>query len=137
MNLRGLFSRPAAWWAVAIVIGALLLFAAVNNKVYEVTSPTSFDYHVILRKIYSIIAFAMVGYPVARARALSGRSASLLVIGGIVASYSAIIEVLQYVLDPPYEGFVSNVLDVAYGLAGGAFAAWLASRVKWPKSTSS
>jgi hypothetical protein len=135
--LRRLFSRPAAWWVVAVIIGALLLFAAVNNKVYEVTSPTSFDYHVILRKIYSIVAFAMVGYPVARARALSDRSASPLVIGGIVAGYSTIIEVLQFVLDPPYEGFVSNVLDVAYGLAGGVFAAWLASRVKWPTSTRS
>jgi len=137
VSLRRLFSRPAAWWAVAIIIGALLLFAAVNNKVYEATSPTSFDYHVILRKIYSIVAFAMVGYPVARARALAGRSASPLVIGGVVAAYSAIIEVLQFVLDPPYEGFVSNVLDVAYGLAGGACAAWLASRVKWPTSSRS
>jgi hypothetical protein len=137
VSLRRLFSRPAAWWAVAIVIGAVLLFAAVNNKVYEATSPTSFDYHVILRKIYSIIAFATVGYPIARARALSGRSASLLVIGGVVAGYSAVIEVLQFVLDPPYEGFVSNVLDVAYGLAGGVFAAWLASRVKWPTSSKS
>jgi hypothetical protein len=78
----------------------------------------------------------MVGYPTARARALSGRSASPLVIGAIIAAYSAIIEVLQFVLDPPYEGFVSSVLDVAYGLAGGAFAAWLATRVKWPDPTS-
>jgi hypothetical protein len=134
--LRVLFSRPAAWWTVAAIVGTLLLLAAINNKVYEVTSPTSFDYHVILRKIYSIVAFAMVGYPVARARALAGRSASPLVIGAIVAGYSALIEVLQFVLDPPYEGFVSNVLDVAYGLAGGAFAAWVASRVKWPSPPS-
>lgn len=135
MRLRRLFSRPAAWWAVAAILAALLLLAAVNNRVYEVTSPTSFDYHVILRKFYSIVAFAAVGYPIARARALSGQSASPLVMGGIVAAYSAIIEVLQFVLDPPYEGFVSNVLDVAYGLAGGAFAAWLAARVKWPASS--
>lgn len=133
MSLRRLFSRPAPWWTVAGIVGAVLFIAAVDNKVYEATSPTSFDYHVILRKIYSIIAFATVGYPVARARSLGGRSASPLIIGAIVAAYSAMIEVAQFGLDPPYEGFVSNLLDVAYGLAGGAFAGWLASRVKWPR----
>jgi len=133
VSLRGLFSRPAAWWVVAAVFGIVLFIAAVDNKVYEATSPTSFDYHVILRKIYSIIAFAVVGYPAARARALAGRSATPLIIGAMVAAYSAIIEVAQFGLDPPWEGFVSNLLDVAYGLAGGAFAGWLASRVKWPR----
>jgi len=133
VSLRGLFSRPAAWWTVAAIVGAVLLIAAVDNKVYEATSPTSFDYHVILRKIYSIIAFSMVGYPAARARSLAGRSATPLVIGAFVAAYSGLIEVLQFALDPPYEGLVSSALDVAYGLAGGAFAAWVAARVKWPR----
>jgi len=128
VTLRSLFSKPAVWWTIAVVLGALLLFAAVDNRVYEVTSPASFDYHVILRKIYSIIAFAAVGYPIARARMAAGRPATPIVIAGLIAGYSAVIEVLQFALDPPWEGIVSNLLDVGYGLAGGAFAAWVASK---------
>ena len=72
MTLRGLFSRPAAWWTVAFGFALALCLAAVNNTVYEATSPASFDYHVILRKFYSIVAFAAVGYPAARARLIRG-----------------------------------------------------------------
>jgi hypothetical protein len=127
---RALFSSPAVWWSIAAIIGAVMAFLATNNTVYVTTSPPSFDYYVVLRKFYSIVAFAVVGYPVARARLAAGRPASLLVVGGIVAGYSAFIEVLQYFVDPPYEGLLSNAFDVFCGLAGGAIAAFAADRLR-------
>lgn len=129
MNLRRLFSNPAAWWTAAAVASLVLLVAAVDNGVYEATSPTAWSFHVVLRKIYSVAAFAVVGLAIARARRLTGRTATVAAIGWIVAGYSAIIEVLQYFLDPPPEGLLSNGIDIACGLLGGAIAAWLAARI--------
>jgi len=128
VNFRAFFSKPAVWWGMAVVFSAVLLIAAVDNGVYEATSPTSLSYHVLLRKLYSVVAFAVVGFPIARARRLTGRSDSVSAIGWIVAGYSAVIEVLQLFLDPPPEGLLSNVIDVGCGFFGGAIAAWLASR---------
>jgi len=128
VNLRAFFSKPAAWWGIAAVFSVALLVAAVDNGVYEATSPTSLSYHVLLRKLYSVVAFAVVGFPITRARQLTGRSAAASSIGWVVAGYSAVIEVLQFFLDPPPEGLLSNVIDVACGFFGGAIAAWLASR---------
>lgn len=128
MNLRSLLSKPATWWGMAAVFSVVLIVAALDNGVYEATSPTSLSFHVLLRKLYSVVAFAVVGFPIARARQLTGRSATASSIGWVVAGYSAIIEVLQFFLDPPPEGLLSNVIDVACGFFGGAIAAWLASR---------
>lgn len=128
MNLRAFFSKPAAWWGIAAVCAAVLLVAAIDNGVYEATSPTSLSYHVLLRKLYSVVAFGIVGFPIARARQLTGRSASASSVGWTIAGYSAVIEVLQFFLDPPPEGLLSNVVDIACGFFGGAIAAWAAAR---------
>lgn len=132
MNLRRLFSEPAAWWGVAAVAAAVLLVAAVDNYVYEATSPAAWSFHVIVRKLYSVVAFAVVGFPVARARQLGGKTSIVAGGGWTVAGYSAVIEVLQYFLDPPPEGLLSNAVDVACGYIGGAIAAWLAARIWKP-----
>jgi len=129
VSFRGFFSRPAAWWGLAAVFAVVLLVAAVDNGVYEATSPTSLSYHVLLRKLYSVVAFAVVGFPITRARQLTTRSASVSSIGWIIAGYSAVIEVLQFFFDPPPEGFLSNVVDIACGFFGGAIAAWTGSRL--------
>jgi hypothetical protein len=129
VRLNEIFARPVAWWTAAAVVAVVMLAAAVNNSVYELTSPPSLDYYVVLRKCYSVIAFAAVGYPVARARRAEGASATPLVIGGIIAGYSAVIEILQYFMDPPYEGLLSNAFDVFCGLAGG----WIAALVARPR----
>jgi len=129
VNLRAFFSKPAAWWGMAAVFAIVLLVAAVDNGVYEVTTPTAWSYHVLLRKFYSVVAFAVVGFPITRARQLTGRSASVSSIGWLIAAYSTVIEILQYFLDPPPEGLPSNALDIACGFLGGAIAAWAASRI--------
>jgi hypothetical protein len=129
VKLRAFFSKPAAWWGLAAVFALVLLVAAVDNGVYEATSPTAWSYHVLLRKVYSVVAFAVVGFPITRARQLTARSASVSSIGLLIAAYSTVIEVLQYFLDPPPEGLPSNAIDIACGYIGGAIAAWAASRV--------
>ncbi len=121
-GLRRLLARPIFWWTLAIVAGSVLCYAAVDNGVYQATTPTTMSYYVVLRKIYSVIAFALVGFLVARALIAAGRSASVSFVGGIMALYSAFIEVLQYFLDPPPEGLLSNAFDIACGFAGGALA---------------
>jgi hypothetical protein len=129
VTFRGLLSRPATWWIVAGIAGVIFCVLATNNTVYVTTSPPSFDYYVVLRKLYSVVAFALVGMPAALARRAEQRSASPAVIGGIVAAYSAFIEVLQYFLDPPPEGLLWNAVDVACGFLGGAAAALIATRL--------
>ena len=122
MTIRSLLARPSFWWTLAIVAGSILCYAAVDNGVYQATTPTTMNYYVVLRKLYSVIAFALVGYFVARALIASGKAASIPVVGIIIAAYSTLIEVLQYFLDPPPEGLLSNAFDIACGLAGGALA---------------
>src|SRR5579864_8510160 len=107
---------------------------AVNNGVYTATSPTTLSYYVLLRKFYSIIAFAVLGYPAERARRASGWVAAPLLIGLWVAAYSGIIEVLQFYLDPPPEGLLSNAIDVACGFFGG-YAGGLAAGAPTPSRT--
>jgi len=107
----------------------VLCVAAVDTNIYEATSPVSFDFHVALRKLYSIVAFAVVGFPIALARVKAGLPATTRPVGGVVAGYSAVIEVLQYYLDPPPEGLLSNAFDVACGFVGGAIAVWIARRL--------
>lgn len=128
MKLRAFFSKPAAWWGMAAVFAVVLLVAAVDNGVYEATSPTAWSYHVLVRKFYSVVAFAVVGFPITWARRLVGRSTSVSSIGWLIAAYSTVIEILQYFLDPPPEGLLSNAIDIACGFFGGAIAAWAASR---------
>ena len=134
--MRAFFSKPAAWWGMAAVFAVVLLIAAVDNGVYEVTTPTAWSYHVILRKFYSVVAFAVVGFPIARARQLTGRSASITSIGWMIAGYSTVIEVLQYYIDPPPEGLLSNAIDIACGFLGGAIAAWACARLFKARTTS-
>jgi hypothetical protein len=104
------------WIAAAVAVAAVLFWAATNNAVYEVTSPGWFSWHVVLRKSYSIAAFALVGFiwdkalgPTARA----GPRAAL-----AVAAYSAAIEIAQAVRGSQ-EGIAWNAADVLCGAAGG------------------
>ncbi|HTJ26845.1 MAG TPA: VanZ family protein [Candidatus Limnocylindria bacterium] len=129
-------TRSRAFWAIVALAAALVFFwAATTQSVYDHTSPGGvaqrilgedaprvphnhwLSLHIILRKAYSIVAFALVGIvvdrmlPAVRRRAL--RAAA------IVALFSAVIEVAQTVIDHSPEGFASNVFDIACGAVGG------------------
>ena len=106
------------WTAAALVVATLLFVAALNNDVYVATSPPGLPWHVLARKAYSVVAFALVGYLFGRSRREFGRETSLALCTGAVALYSTGIEIGQYLVGVR-EGLPSNLFDVACGAAGG------------------
>jgi peptidoglycan/LPS O-acetylase OafA/YrhL len=114
--------RFGPWTVAATVVAAILYAAACSHKLYEVTSPLWLDWHVALRKLYSVVAFALVGYLARRALLENGRTrhvAVSCVLG--VAAYSAAIEVGQF-LHGSQEGLGWNAFDTLCGALGGALA---------------
>jgi len=100
-----------------------LYAVALSNQAYEVTSPPALSFHVLLRKAYSIGAFAAIGFLATRSR-LPGLARPQPVAAG-VGLYSAAIEVGQY-LTGVREGLASNAFDVLCGIVGGALGAVIA-----------
>ena len=99
-----------------MTVAAALFWAATSNEVYDLTSPPVLSFHVLLRKAYSIAAFALVGFTADKAL---GPSARATLRGALlVAAYSAAIEVAQAVRGS-HEGVAWNVVDVLCGAAGG------------------
>jgi hypothetical protein len=109
------------WTVLAVVAAAALYAVALSDAVYEATSPYWLSWHVLLRKSYSVAAFAVVGYLLRRALTERGRREILwsTVLG--VAAYSAAIEVGQ-AFAGSREGLLWNTVDTACGALGGALA---------------
>ena len=99
-----------------MAVAAALFWAATSNEVYDLTSPPAFSFHVLLRKAYSIAAFALVGFTADKALGPSAKAALRAALA--VAAYSAAIEVAQAARGS-HEGVAWNVVDVLCGAAGG------------------
>lgn len=99
-----------------MAVAAALFWAATSSDVYDLTSPLSLSFHVVLRKTYSIAAFALVGFTADKALGPSARGALRAAL--VVAAYSAAIEVVQAARGS-HEGVAWNVADVLCGAAGG------------------
>jgi len=113
-----------------VIIAAVLFWAATSDVVYELTSPRALTFHVVLRKAYSIAAFALVGFTADKAL---GPSARAVLRGAIVVgAYSAAIEVVQWRLGSQ-EGLVWNTIDTLCGVVGGVVGAVIAKRVTRPR----
>ena len=123
--------------ALVVVVLAALLWAATSHRVYHRTVP----FHVLmrifgeddagtvatlLRKLYSVVAFALLGFIVQLALPRTRRPELRAAL--IVAAFSAVIEVVQK-LDGAHEGLLSNALDVACGALGGWLGAVVARTV--------
>lgn len=115
--------------AIVLVLGAALFAAAVSNEVYEMTSPFWLSWHVLLRKLYSVAAFATLA---ALAVPLWTGRRTLWRVTALLAGYSAAIEVGQW-LHGAREGLALNLLDVACGAAGGV-AGFFVARAFRPKA---
>jgi hypothetical protein len=102
--------------ALALAVAAVLFWAATSNEVYDATSPPGLSFHVLLRKAYSIAAFALVGFTADRALGPTARAALRGAV--LVGAYSAAIEIVQAV-HGSHEGIAWNVTDVLCGAAGG------------------
>ena len=136
----------SAYVVLATVAGIFFFILAVTPGVYEETTPhlnpqlvrhsrvaKEFDleggglqflgstfrlsFHVAVRKIYSVIAFALLAFLLRRAA--GWRRRRLWLTAGYLALYSAAIEVGQYFTISVYEGLGSNLFDVLCGALGG------------------
>ncbi len=79
---------------------------------------------VVLRKAYSILAFAALGYIFCTAGKLGGRRLSLAGASAAVAASSGLIEMLQFA-HGSREGLLWSAFDVACGAVGGWMGAAL------------
>ena len=113
---------------------AALLWAATSHRVYHRTLPFHLLARIfgeddagaaatLLRKLYSVVAFALLGFVVHIALPRTRRPKLRAAL--IVAAFSAAIEVVQK-LDGAHEGLLSNAIDVACGALGGWLGAVLA-----------
>jgi hypothetical protein len=109
-------------WRVLNVLAAAALYAiAVNNTAYEATTPAADPHHTLLRKIYALGAFALLGVLLERSRWPHVRGA---IAGAIaVGLYSWAIELGQIAIDRVGETFAQHGFDVLSGVAGGALGA--------------
>ncbi|MDQ6930550.1 MAG: VanZ family protein [Candidatus Eremiobacteraeota bacterium] len=119
-------SRRGIAVIVIILLAGLFFYLALNREVREVTSPREYGlhFHVLLRKLYSVVAFGLMGYAFAWWRGIRTRNQALLV-GLSIAIYSAGIEVVQW-WRGSHEGRVWNAADILMGLTGGLLGALLA-----------
>lgn len=119
---------PKAYWALAAVASSALFFAiAISNAVYVTTSPPWFEYHVLLRKIYSVAAFAIVAFCINQSLKRKPPRVALFRLCAVMAVYSALIEYFQW-LGGSLEGLRWNLIDVICGVLG-ALAALLVTLV--------
>jgi hypothetical protein len=109
------------WWTLTIVAAIAFFFLAASDTVYNLTSPPG-PLQILLRKSYSLGAFALVGYPLSRALELSTKPKPVLFVATAVGIYSLAIEIVQAIVGS-HEGFVWNAVDVGFGFAGGYLGA--------------
>lgn len=123
-------SRRAWAGLAAVIVVALLFWAALSHRVYRGTLPVwliervfgedaeegAFALHVVLRKLYSIIAFTLLAFVVNLALPRARRPALRAAL--VVAAFSLVVEVAQK-LRGAHEGLASNAFDVACGALGG------------------
>jgi hypothetical protein len=104
-------------WVALAALTIVFFLIALNGDIYNLTSPPLLSFHVLLRKSYSIVAFALVGAVFVWASGASLRTAAF-----VVALYSAAIELGQH-FTYGREPFSWNVIDVVCGAIGGALGA--------------
>jgi hypothetical protein len=117
------------WLVICVAISIVLFAIAISNAAYEATTPAWLPFHVLLRKAYSVVAFALVGFSLARTTQLAGRAWTPVQVGLSVGAYSALIEVCQRFLAGAHESLAQQSLDVGAGLLGGALGALIADAI--------
>jgi hypothetical protein len=89
---------------------------------------------VILRKVYALVAFTLIGFVVHEALPPARRPALRAAL--VVGAFSALIEVLQK-LHHAHEGLASNAFDILSGALGGWLAVSVAEAVARRRAESS
>jgi hypothetical protein len=108
----------------------VLYAISVSGRAYNLTSPVTMPQHELARKIYALLAFALLGFVLERSnfRRVHGVMAGAITI----AIYSYAIEIGQIVIKHSTETFAEHSFDVASGLAGGALGAFVALLITAP-----
>jgi hypothetical protein len=131
---RGISGRraglTAAWRAFGTVCAVVLYAISVSGRAYNLTSPVTMPQHELVRKIYALLAFALLGFVLERANLR--RVHGVLSAAVAIAVYSYVIEIGQIVFKQSTETFAQHSFDVASGLAGGALGAFVALLVTAP-----
>jgi len=119
-------NATAAWRAFGVVCAVVLYAISLSGPMYDLTTPVTLPHHVVLRKIYALLAFALLGFVLERSklRRVHGVLAAAIVIAG----YSWAIEIGQTFISHSTETLASHVFDVASGFVGGALGAFGARR---------
>jgi hypothetical protein len=104
-------------WVIFSLIAIVFFLVALNGDIYNLTSPPTWSWHVVLRKFYSIVAFTLVGGSFVWASGASLRTSAI-----VVAVYSGAIEAAQHILFG-HEPLYWNVIDVICGAIGGVIGA--------------
>ena len=117
-NDRSGWSR-ARYWVLALAAAAGFFVLAVNDAVYDATSPEGMPHHVIVRKLYSLGCFAVLGFLWRRSFPASGWARSIAGAATAIAAYSVLVELGQRVAGS-HESIKWNIVDVVLGGVGGA-----------------
>ncbi|GAC1429176.1 MAG: hypothetical protein NVSMB5_23710 [Candidatus Velthaea sp.] len=119
------------WVLFCIVAGGFFLIA-LNGDVYNLTSPADLPFHTLLRKAYSIVAFAIVGFSFVWALQLPRRS--IIPVSAIaIAIFSGAIEIGQESVGS-HEGLQSQIADVMCGAIGGWAGGLFALTKSWVRA---
>ncbi len=106
----------AAPWVFAIA-ALVILAISMSSGIDEAMGQETYTRHILLRKTYSVLAFALLGYVLTWSHKRTSTIA-LLLSGLAIGVFSGIIEYVQYV-GGGHEPRVWNAADVLMGLFGG------------------
>lgn len=121
-------------WRALAVAGALILYGvSISGGAYELTTPVGMAHHILLRKIYAVGAFTLLGFLAERSRI--PRLRGVIGAGILLTLYSWAIEFGQIYFDHTDETFAEHTFDVASGLAGGALGAFVSLYLGDPADT--
>lgn len=109
--------------ALTLAAVAAAFFAiSLSPDIERITSPHIWGLQVVLRKTYSVLAFAVVAFLLARLR--RSTIADVFPVALMLALYSVAIEAAQALLGSR-EGSYWNVVDVLCGFLGGMLGGML------------
>jgi hypothetical protein len=130
MAPRFLHGRTGAWRVFTVAAAAVLYAIAVSGPAYDATTPVTLPHHELVRKIYALLAFALLGFALERSDLRRAHGVAGAAIG--VAVYSYAIELGQIFIGHSTETFTEHSFDVASGFAGGALGALVALLITAP-----
>jgi hypothetical protein len=123
-----------AIWLLALAAGAGFFALALSDSVYDVTSPGTMPHHVIVRKLYSLVCFSLLGLLFSRSLAPSGLARTVARAALVVGAYSTLVENSQHFMGST-ESLKWNAVDIALGAIGGGLGGavdWLWSSLRAP-----